>query len=117
MIKIVSIERAGELMPNGIPKYIRCYDNGGETFDRYTVVYSRTNDGVCHYVGMSEHPFHPQGFGQHGEDKAIIDRPRYSHLGKKISFEELPKDCKKLVLLDYKDFWKLPIGYVESYLP
>jgi hypothetical protein len=79
------------------------YDNEGETFDRYTVFYS--GRGVFHpsdlrmrmHVGMSEHPFHPQGFGQHGY--GMPGR----HVGKRIKFEDLPPDCQKLVLQDLED--------------
>jgi hypothetical protein len=64
-------------MPNGIPRYVRCYDNGGETFDRFTVVFSgryrHLTGGEFWHVGMSEHPFHPQGFGQHGGHTQQID--------------------------------------------
>lgn len=95
-------QRYDNLIPNGIPRWIRCYDNKGETFDRYTVVFTRTNDRICHYVGMSEKPFDPQGFGQHGESDEAIDRPRYSHLGKKIKWEDLPLDCQEVVFRDYK---------------
>ena len=87
------------------PKYIRCYDNGGATFDRYTVVFTR---GKRCYLGMSENPFHPQGFGQHGEwrkGENSIDYPIYSHLGKKIKFVDLPKDCQKAVKQTYNELW------------
>lgn len=119
--------RKDRLMPNGIPKYVRCYDNGGESADRYTVVYSgkyrtvglkrgeRINSWF-QYVGMSENPFHPQGFGQHGEHPTLIDVDKWgfppamgrkNHLGKRIPFSQLPPDCQKLVLRDYKDLWEL----------
>jgi len=104
------IERRERLLPNGKPKYVRCYDNGGKTFDRYTVVFTgRYNKGgrYFEYLGMSAHPFHPQGFGQHGESNLPIDRPIYSHLGKKITFDQLPEDCKLCVLQDYKANWNL----------
>jgi hypothetical protein len=76
---------------------IRCYDNGGKTADRYTVVYMdhpvRATD--CYEcVGMNASPFHPQGIGQHGV--AMPGR----HLGKRITFAELPGDCQRLVLRD-----------------
>lgn len=76
---------------------IRCYDNGGKTMDRYTVVYleepeSRPNTFAC--VGMSSNPFSPQGFGQHSS--AMLGR----HLGKSIEFASLPSDCQKLVRKD-----------------
>lgn len=75
---------------------IRVYDNEGKTFDRFTVVYmnERERDGSYAARGMSEHPFHPNGFGQYCS--AIPGR----HLGKRIPFEALPADCKKLVLMD-----------------
>ena len=106
--------RRNSLLPNGVPKYIRCYDNGGETFDRYTVVYTgrythKTNRSFW-YVSMSTNPFNPQGFGQHGESEfRPIDRPRYRHLGKKIKWESLPANCQKLVLSDYCDLWDINI--------
>lgn len=76
------------------------YDNGGETFDRYTVYFKGrgtlnwyTKDPPMRYcLAMSSNPFHPQGFGQHSEGKPG------KHNGKKIKFEDLPEDCQKLVL-------------------
>ncbi len=72
------------------------YDNGGETFDRFTVYFkgrgTLERDGTRLCLGMSEHPFHPQGFGQHAS--GCPGR----HNGKKITFEQLPTDCQKLVL-------------------
>ena len=104
-------ERLNRLIPNGIPRYIRCYDNGGKTFDRYTVVYSgrySKTPGWFDYVGMSGKPFHPQGLGNHGQSQhQPVDRPSYGHLGKKIKFEDLPEDCKTLVTRDYKENWNL----------
>jgi hypothetical protein len=69
------------------------YDNGGKTFDRYSVYYENVEcikDGKKMYTcfGMSEHPFHPQGFGQHSCGQLG------KHNGKKISWSELPEDCK-----------------------
>jgi hypothetical protein len=45
---------------------------------------------------MSVHPQHPQGFGQWSSGNIG------KHNGKKITFEELPEDCQKLVLQDLK---------------
>lgn len=125
--------RIKALLPNGLPKCIRAYDNGGVdnggSVDRFTVVYTgkyRTLGtkrgeartlGNFQYVGMSANPFHPQGFGQHGESERQIDvnksgfAPavgRSNHLGKRIPFTALPKDCQKLVLRDYREIWNLP---------
>lgn len=109
-------ERLRRLMPNGKPRWIRVYDNGGTdkekgTIDRYTVVFTGNypgRDRTCRYVGMSGAPFHPQGFCQHGEQQyQSIDYPTYGHLGKKIGFDSLPEDCQKVVIDDYRHYWEL----------
>lgn len=91
------------------PRYIRCYDNGGKSFDRFTIVftgrYAKKMGGFI-YLGLSEHPYHPQGFGQHGFSDYLIDRPTYGHLGKRIVFEKLPIDCQKAIVETYSDIWK-----------
>lgn len=105
-------DRKIRLLPDGIPKYVHCYDNGGKTIDRYTVVftgrYTHKTGGEHWYVGMSGAPFHPQGFGQHGSSRDQIDYPTYGHLGKKIKFTDLPESCQKLVLNDYISLWDIP---------
>jgi hypothetical protein len=101
--------RRERLLPGGKPRYIHVYDNGGETADRYTIVftgrYRHRTGGVFIYVGCSSRPFHPQGIGQHGHSEKQIDYPSYGHLGKKVSFEVLPRDVQKLVMGDYVQLW------------
>lgn len=116
-------ERQNALMPAGQPRYVRCYDNGGldvdgGTIDRYTVVFTGRYKGRkgCDFVSMNAAPFHPQGFGQHGWDQNIIDVNKWGFppamgrrlaFGKRIPFSELPADCQKLVISDYKSIWGL----------
>jgi len=38
-----------------------CLDNGGKTFDRYTIIERTTGE----MVGASDNPFNPLGFGQY----------------------------------------------------
>jgi len=108
-------KRREKFMPGGVPKHIRCYDNGGldapdGTSDRYIVVFTKAN---CFLGGrrrsphlcMSGAPFNPQGICMHGEAAQPIDRPTYGHLGKKIEFTALPADCRKVVIRDYEDYW------------
>lgn len=94
---------------NGHPKKIRCYDNGGESADRFTIVYTgnyrETTGGDFYYLACDSHPCHPMGFGQHGGSDTQIDRPAYSHLGKKIKFSELPQAVQEWVIQDYLEFW------------
>jgi len=105
------VKREAALMPHGIPRYVHCYDNGGKSFDRYTIVftgkYGHKTRGSTLYIGASAHPFDPQGFGQHGEAPNRIDWPTYGHLGKKVRFESLPPDVQKMVRSTYVDLWEL----------
>ena len=76
---------------------IACYDNGGKTIDRYTVVYLDEPERAVNTfaaVGMNAEPFHPQGFGQH--TTAMLGR----HLGRRVALSTLPADCQKLVARD-----------------
>jgi hypothetical protein len=79
---------------------IKIYDNGGKTFDRFTVVFINEPErqpNTFAALGMSARPFDPQGFGQH-----CMATPG-RHLGKRILFEDLPADCQKLVLQHTKN--------------
>lgn len=114
--------RQANLLPNGTPKYVRCYDSGPEFADRFTAVFTgnyrkRTRGDFIH-IGMSERPFHPQGVGQHGFSDTQIDTikgswggpsigRKHPALGKRITFAELPADCQKLVLSSYRELWNL----------
>ena len=98
-------------------------DNGGETFDRYTIV--NTKDGEM--IGASENPFSPLGFGQHCGNVAdnywitayghawnrsipqtmLKNRIKYAidhfkensqHVGHPIKFEDLPVDVQKFAV-------------------
>ena len=99
-------------------KLARFYDNGGPaaggSIDRFTAVYLRpltdqkTGSPIAwEYAAMNSYPFHPQGFGQHGETRnGPADWPRIpslgrrNHLGKRIRFADLPPDCQRLVVQD-----------------
>jgi len=79
----------------------KIFDNGGATFDRYTVVFkAKRYRGALYweYIAASEHPFHPQGFGQYGTLAAFVEGP---HLGKRISFEQCPPDVQKFILQQF----------------
>lgn len=83
---------------------LRCYDNGGKTFDRYTVVpprwakEERERDGTFVCIGASEHPFHPQGFGQHSSAMAG------PHLGKRVTWADLPPDVQQFARQSFPDY-------------
>lgn len=101
-------KRIDSLLPNGIPRYIRCYDQP-ECGERYTVVftgrYRKHPYDEFIYLGMNSQPFH--GIGQHGHSNRPIDESGYSQIGKPIAFAELPEDCQKATLQTYREIWKL----------
>lgn len=71
-------------------KILGIYDNGGKTFDRYTIVLDEKWDregkfNTC--LRMSENPNSHLGYCEHGSCE--IGR----HLGKKLTINKLPKPC------------------------
>lgn len=78
---------------------IKVYDAGHRMIDRYTVIFmnEKHENGDFNYLGMSEHPTHPQGVAMHGECKPG------RHLGRRIKFDQLPVDCRNLVLKEYTE--------------
>lgn len=76
-------------------KPIRCYDDGGRSADRYTVVYLFSPERAYRSysaIGMNSMPFH--GIGMH------CTAAPGKHLGKRIRFADLPIDCQKAVTQD-----------------
>ena len=118
--------RRQALMPGGVPRWIRVYDDGCSG-DRYTVVYTgaavaKRCGGDHPYRSMSEQPYHPQGVCLMGfEHRGAMDTlnasgycccwppavGRSNWLGKRITFQDLPDDCKRVVLDDYDRLWEL----------
>lgn len=134
--------RTERLMPKGIPRWVRVYDNGGSTADRFTVVFTGlyNNIGksirgvagmgmkefgpVYYHLFMSENPCFPQGVGitDCTEDGPIDTRiifeqtghwwppkigRKHPRLGKRIRFEDLPTECQRVAIQDYKEIWGL----------
>lgn len=79
----------------GLKHFVHVYDNGGDTFDRYTVVID------SQMFGASNDPFHPQGFGQFVGDvpdswEKIKD---FTHMGKRITdLKTLPEKVQKYII-------------------
>jgi len=71
----------------------KVYDNGGKTFDRFTVLTEPYHFGKsCDCLCLSDNPTDPLGFSQWGD---CYEGP---HLGKEISFDDLPKNVQAHVL-------------------
>lgn len=113
--------RRQRFMPGGVPRLVRCYDNAGDSIDRYTVVFTgRYRNGTAGefvYLAMNARPFHPQGFGQHGFSREQIDRPRSRQLGRRVKFEKLPADCRQCVIRTYRELWSLNEQQPEETCP
>ena len=88
------------------PKRFVLLDNGGKTADRYSLFSAKPTTptgfkGAAYhaYIGFSENPYHPQGFGQHGEineaQYAAHKRERFRALGKPVRFDSLPPQAQK----------------------
>ena len=115
--------RRDKFMPGNVPKFVRCYDNSetdDPSLDCYTAVFSgkyRDNKtgGMFIYISMNARPFHAQGIGQHGESHTQIDTHdgwppamgKKCHLGRRVPFQQLPRDCRRLIMHDYLYFWDL----------
>jgi hypothetical protein len=68
---------------------IACYDNLGETIDRYTVYFKWMETRECNAcLGMSSYPDHPQGVSMFGSGMPG------SHNGKRVTFDSLPANIK-----------------------
>lgn len=83
------------------PKGVLAIFDHPKFIDRYTVFYADVEHGCISYVGMNAAPFHPQGFGQHGEMKtreAALYRYRNKH--RYMRWSDLPEDCKRCVKQD-----------------
>lgn len=75
-------------------KIIAVFDNGGETFDRYTVFVNEWHDyakTVHMCLGMSHNPTDPQGYSQWGSGHPG------THCGKQIIFHQLPEHIQQHV--------------------
>ena len=75
---------------------VRCYDNGGQTADRFTAVFldQPERNGTFNAIEMNHEPFHPQGIGQH------CSAQPGRHLGKRIDSTKLSTDCQRLIQRD-----------------
>lgn len=83
-------------------------DNGGETADRFTLYDTKPMKHgyfgtTVLYIGFSENPYHPQGFGQHGETtvsqlrelKQELRNKGSSNIGKVAKLKDLPEKAQK----------------------
>ncbi len=82
------------------------------TAERYTAVFTGfctdKKPGEYLYLAMSDEPSAPGG-----GSSLRRGRPPYERMEHEISFEDLPEDCRRLVLDVYRDLW----GLLEKPIP
>ena len=88
------------ILVNGKRKVCRIFDTGPDgAVDRYTIAFKGwrypSHGMVYPYLASNDVPFHPQGFGQHGESDQFLTG---KHLGKRIRFDALPEQVQQFVL-------------------
>lgn len=97
-------------LADDVPRYLRCYDNGGTTSSRYTVCftgrYKSARAGCYRYICTDEAPFHPNSTILHRESACLADRPKSHQFGRPIPFQDLPHDCQALIVAAYCDLWE-----------
>lgn len=84
---------------------LRCYDNGGRSFDRYTIIpprwahqYRERDPRTFHAIGASCNPYYPQGFGMY-----ITAMPG-PHLGKRVHWQDLPDDVQRFASQAFPEY-------------
>ena len=86
----------GEVEEDKVPEKLgirSIWDNGGKTADRYTVVLNtKETEDEYRCLSLSNDPDHPQRVSQVGSCK------EGEHLGKRISWEDLPDNVRKHVV-------------------
>lgn len=87
---------------DGNPLRIRCYDNGGKTLDRYTIVFTK----VPHYDGRVI--FFASGTDPRGMSYIMdVDKRRFAMNDKRIAFRDLPDMVQKYVVQLYCDLFEI----------
>lgn len=76
-------------------QFIKIYDNGGKTWDRYTILTEPWYFGKsCDAFGMSSNCESPQGFNQYVGDVYQLSES----LGKEVDFNKLPENVQGCIL-------------------
>lgn len=84
---------------------LRCYDNGGKTADRYTIIpprwardYREDAPRTWQAIAASAEPFHPQGIGMHTSAEPG------PHLGRRVHWDALPAGVQRFARQTFPEF-------------
>jgi len=80
---------------------VTVWDNGGETFDRYTVAIRLPEEhGGVYYLGIGETGNVPNGFCMHvGGPEAVMEG---EHLGAVLSLDEMSEAARRAVVSELR---------------
>ena len=91
-----------------LPRYIKVFDNGGATLDRYTVIFTKRKVNQSEYLALklSDEPD-----GQfHNKHTILLNSTSQKSvplIGRKIAFTDLPAQCQSIVRKYYRDLWSV----------
>ncbi len=72
-----------------------CFDNGGQTLDRYTIMFDHPdfrNGDQYQCLALSDNPTHPQGYSQWGYAQNSLG------LGYRVLWTDLPEHIRQHVI-------------------
>jgi hypothetical protein len=89
------------------PKYMKVYDNGGATLDRYTIIFTRKKVNAREYLALKLSDEPDDQF--HNKHTILLDKASSSYVslpGKEIQFDDLPVICQEIAQEYYADLWR-----------
>ena len=86
------LNKKNAYLENGDPRYVRCYFKKSDNFEPFCVVFTETKKLKGRYICL--------GMNKYG-DYSHFECDFLQGLGKKISWQGLPEDCKQTVLVEY----------------
>ena len=94
------------------PRYIKVWDNGGATLDRYTIQFTRANcfkfTGRAYFMGSSAEP---RGMSYCNDvDAATFSMPDIE----KSSFDKLPAAVQRVVVIEYVQCWNATLSEIPE---
>jgi hypothetical protein len=100
--------RSKKLYSHNVPNYIRVYDNGGFTTDRYTIIFTGKRVSNTEYLvlKLSDEP-DDQNHNCYTMYIESTSKKNIPMIGRKIQFNNLPPQCQKVVQCYYKSLWNV----------
>lgn len=100
--------RSDNLMPFGVPKWIRCYDNFDRATNRYKICFTRKRVGGK-FTRLDDYDYALVTHTKDHTDLKVkgIDWYKGTSLGQRVPFDYLPRCVQSNVVYHYKKIWEL----------